>query len=293
MKNKAENAKRLGIFLLFAFGLSWIPWIIMNKVWGYQEWFGTAHYQFFSALSLYGPALASILTRLVTKEGFADMKLHLRLNGHIREYLTAWLLPVIAALIAGLLGTCLFGDWNGSGLLAEQGFTGLTLVSLLIQSLFTAPLMAFVTFGEEFGWRGYMNDRMKPLFGRTGTVILGGMIWGIWHAPLTVEGHNFGLDYAGFPYTGFLMMMLFCTTVGTLLMWLTEKTGSVYPAAICHAMINFGCQYFRDLFVYGVSPDAEIPAVKTFFAAELPLLIVSAAFLIPLLMRRKEAASAN
>ena len=31
MSNKKLCAKRLVIFLLLAFGLAWIPWIIMNK----------------------------------------------------------------------------------------------------------------------------------------------------------------------------------------------------------------------------------------------------------------------
>ena len=45
-----------------------------------------------------------------------------------------------------------------------------------------APLFAWNTFGEEFGWRAYMNQKMEPLLGTTGTVIVGGIIWGVWHA---------------------------------------------------------------------------------------------------------------
>lgn len=287
MKNKAESAKQLYVFLLFAFGLAWIPWIIMNKVWSYAEWFSTSHYAAFANLTLFAPAIANILTRLVTKEGFADMKLHLRLKGHTKEYLIAWLFPIAGTLLTGVMGTILWGDRSSASMLEEQGITGITLVSLLIQSLFSAPLMAFVTFGEEFGWRGYMNDRMKPLVGKTGTVIIGGMIWGIWHAPLTAEGHNFGLGYWGCPYTGYLAMMVFCTALGTVLMWLTERTGSVYPAAIFHAMINFGCGYFRLLTARGLDSGFEAAGVKVFLLAQLPLLILSAAFIIPLLMKKK------
>lgn len=292
MNDKAANAKRLVIFLLFAFGLAWIPWIIMNKVWGYDKWFSTSHYGIFANLTLYAPAFANILTRLVTKEGFSDMKLHLRLKGHLRAYLIAWLLPVIAAMLTGVLGTALFGDFSGASELEAQGFTGLMRISLLLQSLFTAPLMAFVTFGEEFGWRGYMNDRMKPLLGKTGTVIIGGMLWGIWHAPLTVEGHNFGLDYPGYPYTGFLAMMLFCTLLGIPLMWLTEKTGSVYPAAICHGMLNFGSSMFRSFLLRGLTPETAQTSMSAFLVGELPLFVLSLAFIVPL-FRKKAAAKAS
>ncbi len=75
-------AKRLVIYLLFAFGLAWIPWIILNKKVGYEEWFTTNHYALFAIPTLYAPALANLLTRLITREGFSDMKLHLRLKRH-------------------------------------------------------------------------------------------------------------------------------------------------------------------------------------------------------------------
>lgn len=287
MKNKRQALWRLCIYLLFAFGLAWIPWIAMNKAWGFSEWFSTGHYALIAELTLFTPAAANLLTRLVTKEGFSDMKLHLRLKGHLPQYLAAWLLPVAGALLAGAAATAAFGDPNGAGALGDAD--ALTVTSTLLLEIFTGPLMAFVTFGEEFGWRGYMNDKLKPLAGKTGTVVIGGILWGIWHAPLTVEGHNFGLDYPGYPYVGFLLMALFGITVGTLLMWLTERSGSVYPAAICHAMINFGSTSCRSQLMRGVADISEIPGSAYFAVMFLPFAVITLLFLIPLLRRRDAA----
>ena len=247
----------------------------------------SSHYVFFANLTLYAPAFANLLTRLVTKEGFSDMKLHLRLKSHLLHYLIAWLLPLVAALLSGVLMTVLYGDFNGSSV--TDGLSGLRIISAILQCLFLTPVTAFVTFGEEFGWRGYMNDKMKPLFGTGGTVLIGGIIWGIWHAPLTVEGHNFGKEYPGYPCSGFLMMILFCTGLGIILMWLTEKTGSVYPAAIFHAMLNFGSGTIRQLMLWGVSENEIISVIRVSIISQLPLVMLSVLFVIPLLRRKQKA----
>ena len=69
-------------------------------------------------------------------------------------------------------------------------------------------------------------------------MVLGGIVWGLWHAPLTVQGHNYGLSYPGYPWTGILLMCLFCIFAGICLMWLTVKSGSIWPAALCHGTLN-------------------------------------------------------
>lgn len=40
-----------------------------------------------------------------------------------------------------------------------------------------------------------------------------GVIWGLWHAPAIVMGHNYGMGYAGFPIAGILIMTLACTAM--------------------------------------------------------------------------------
>ena len=255
MSNKKLCAKRLVIFLLLAFGLAWIPWIIMNKVFGYEEWFSTNHYALFAIPTLYAPALANLLTRWITKEGFSDMKLHLRLKGNLKYYLAAWLTVPVISILGTVVFNCVYGHWD----LAEVA-ERLTFEKGLVSVLYVlgiGPLVAFNTFGEEFGWRAYMNQKMDPLLGTAGTVIVGGILWGIWHAPLTVEGHDFGKDYPGYPYVGFLLMILFCTAFGAFLMWLTKRTDSVYPAAIAHAINNSGGGMLGIILLLNGVGDAE------------------------------------
>lgn len=290
MKNK--NLLRLIIFVLLAYGITGIPALIMNHAIGFEEYFTTSHYSLFNLPIMYGPALANILTRLITKEGFHDMKLHLRLKGNVKYYLMAFLLiPALMALGSVLL-TTVYGKWDFSQLSALG--SPKMLAGIVLFGLGSAPLMAFNTFGEEFGWRGYMNDKLKPLCGTAGTVVIGGVIWGLWHAPLTVAGHNFGTEYRGYPYTGFLYMAVLCTVIGVLLMYVTEKTGSIYPAAIMHASLNFGAPYVQLLVTQGLPESFSQPGIpKERLLENVPMVLCAAVFMVLLLMMKRSQKNAK
>lgn len=281
MTNKKLEAKRLILFLLFAFGISWIPAIIFNKAFGYHEWFETNKMPALFWVVGFGPALANIITRKLTHEGWQDSKLHLNLRGNIKYYVIGVVMVSVIAVPQGILATLTIGNGNwsefGKSFSFRQALTG------ILSILASAPLMAFNTFGEEFGWRGYMNPKMESLIGTTGTIIVGGFIWGIWHAVLTVEGHNFGTDYKGYPYVGIICMCIFCTFTGIFLMWLTKKTNSIYPAAIFHAMNNFGGTVTSRLFMSGI-PYNYSPTIPQRLILDIPL--YAAALIIYTIMLR-------
>ena len=291
MSNKKLCAKRLVIFLLLAFGLAWIPWIILNKLIGYHEWFETSHYALFSIPTLYAPAIANLLTRLITKEGFSDLKLHLRLKGHLKYYLAAALLIPLLGILSAALVTGFFG---ADSVQIQTKLDGAGKLAAVLSLLMTAPLAAFNTFGEEFGWRAYMNQKMEPLLGTTGTVLAGGILWGVWHAPLTAAGHNFGLDYAGYPYTGILAMAVICTVNGAILMWLTKRTDSVYPAAIYHACNNNGSQLIGLILLLNGIPEitAAPPDPVRDTVTMLPFILTAGIVLILMLRDAKQKKTA-
>ena len=65
-----------------------------------------------------------------------------------------------------------------------------------------------------------------------------GVIWGLWHAPLTIIGHNYGVGYPGWPFAGIAAMCVFCTALGIFLTYVTVRTGSCLAAAVGHGAIN-------------------------------------------------------
>ena len=60
----------------------------------------------------------------------------------------------------------------------------------------------------------------------------------MWHAPLTIAGHNFGTDYPGYPFAGIGLMCLMCIFMNIFLTLLTEKTKAISPASCCHMVNN-------------------------------------------------------
>ena len=108
-----------------------------------------------------------------------------------------------------------------------------------VQALFLAPALNFVTcFGEEWGWRGYLLPKMDGQLPRIPMLLVTGTIWGLWHAPLTAIGHNYGIGYPGFPFTGIGMMCVVCIVWGIFMAYITLKAKSCIPAVLAHGAIN-------------------------------------------------------
>jgi membrane protease YdiL (CAAX protease family) len=199
---------------------------------------------------MWGPAIAHIITHLVTKMGWKDAMLKPNLKKGWPFWLIGWfgpgLLTLLGAAIFFVLSpasfdpqlTLLSSQLKAAGL-AEglinpfQFVLGQITVALLI-----APILNSVaTFGEEFGWRAYLVPELTK-FGRKKALIFSGLIWGIWHWPIIMMGHNYGLGYPGYPWLGLLVTLWFTVSVGILFGWLSLKAESVWPAVIAHGALN-------------------------------------------------------
>ena len=100
------------------------------------------------------------------------------------------------------------------------------------------PLAAVINIvpvlGEELGWRGWLLPRLMPL-GALPAILITGVIWGVWHAPLVLLGYNYP-DAPG--WLGVLAMVVMCTLIGAIFGWLRLRSVSVWPAALAHAALN-------------------------------------------------------
>lgn len=220
------------------------------------------HAVLLSTIYMWSPAIANVLTRLITGEGTDDLYLRPNFTRNWKYWLAALTLPGILTVVGVALYYGIFPQYLefSAAKLAEQpgspsadvirgypgGIWGATGV-IILMSMSIVPLFnAIPAFGEEFGWRGYLLPKLVPLGGRKAVVIVG-VIWGVWHWPTITMGHNYGLGYAGAPWLGYLAFVWFTTASGIVLGWLTLRTGSVWPAAIGHGAINaifsFGRRY--------------------------------------------------
>ena len=238
-----SDKKRLLIYLGLTFAMTFVWYFIANPDGSTWEDMGTMR-QSFVALGMIFPVICHVLTRVITKEGFRfsgenNSYFGIYLNdGKWKYFLFACLVPWLYMELSNLIELAICPSMYDPDYYVTLDIEKRMLLLMPVYSIVTGIVGSFAAFGEEGGWRGYMMPKLLKIMNRPTALITGGVIWGLWHAPLTCIGHNFGTDYPGFPYLGIVCMCIFCTLMGVLLTFITEKSGSVWPAAIMHAVNN-------------------------------------------------------
>lgn len=264
---KKTNLQRLLIFLGYTFGLTWLFFLVavpMGSTWSEM----TTYRQSFVSLGMLGPLVAHLLTRLVTKEGFKlSGKDSMMLGMSFRDrkwvyFLLALILPWVIMELGNAVAILLCPDLLDLNYAESLGVDTKLFLLQPLSAMVSGVIVSFAAFGEEGGWRAYMMPKLFKLFGekKLPALIIGGIIWGLWHAPLTCIGHNYGTEYPGFPFLGILMMCVFCILLGIILSFLSERSGSVWPAAFMHAVSNA-----HPTALIGLMNDEKIDPMKALF----------------------------
>ena len=221
---------------------------------------------------MFMPALCAVVVqKLIYK---APLKKPLRINFRPnRWFLVAWLLPVLIAFatfgVALLFPGVTFSpdkQDNFRYLLLKPEQFGIEIETnrfawavflTLLQGLVTGiTVNALAGFGEELGWRGFLQRELGGLgFWKASAII--GLVWGFWHAPLIVQGFN----YPEHPWAGVFLMTVESLLLAPLFSYVCLKADSVVAAAIFHGTCNgmsvlatMGLEGGNDLLV-GVTAD--------------------------------------
>jgi membrane protease YdiL (CAAX protease family) len=214
---------------------------------------GTIGFTFLGAAYMFLPTICVLIVeKLVHKEKIKTrLLLSFKLN---RWFLVAWLfMPVVTFTTLGisLLFPGIIYNPEMTGLLdrlavilppeeiekAKLSLQALPISYLwvvLIQGLFAGiTINALFAFGEEIGWRGFLLRQFQQMYFIKASLIIGS-IWGIWHTPLILMGHN----YPQHPQIGVLMMVVLCILLTPFHLYITIKAKSVIAAAIMHGTMN-------------------------------------------------------
>jgi membrane protease YdiL (CAAX protease family) len=120
----------------------------------------------FLILSLmFVPAAASIVSRIVLREGIRDVSFRFGGRARARAMLVGWTYPMVVASLAygtaWATGLATFQSPLGpqSHLYSPSPAANLA-SSFLLMATFGTVVSCFSAFGEELGWRGYMLTRL-------------------------------------------------------------------------------------------------------------------------------------
>lgn len=251
--NRKLETKRLFIYVALSFILTWI--IFFAFILTGHKWDGeNQRLEAFVGLGMLIPVIAHVLTRWITKEGFpltgkGSMMLGISFkNKKWIYFMIAMLLPWIYFELGHVISILAFPEAFDPEYYKAFEIDKKVAFIMPIAGIISGTIASFAAFGEEGGWRGYMMPKLMELVGTKKAVFIGGIIWGLWHAPLTCAGHNFGTDYPGFPYLGILIMCIDCTFMGMMLTYVSVKSGSIWPAAIMHAVNNANPSILKSFF---------------------------------------------
>lgn len=302
------DTRRILIYLAFAFGIAWATSLVIYLTGGladspmvFPDLGISLALILLAGPVMWAPAIAHVLTRLVTREGWERTYLQPRLKRSWPYWVMAWLLPGLLTIVGMVVYFLLFPRHYDPSLstlremlepLGEAGveLEGVNLWALtaaqVAQALLLAPILNSVaTFGEEFGWRAYLQPRLMAL-GKRQALVLTGAIWGVWHWPVILMGYNYGFDYPGAPFLGPLAMVWFTVAAGVLLGWLTLRGRSVWPAVIGHAALN-GVAGLATIFVRG-DPNTLLGPTPVGIVGGIGFTVVAAAILLSLERREGE-----
>lgn len=249
------DKKKLFMFLGYTFLINWLMGAAFLYLHYQTDLFTQNRFIPMALASLYMlvPAIVSLFLIIkVFHEKPADYGLNFRFN---KGWIGAWVLPYLIAALT-IATTYLLGwgrlDFTFESFIQDLEGTippeeiaeareklsafppGLQFAMMLFQSLLAGTtLNAFFAFGEEMGWRGFLYKVVEPLgFWRANLLI--GVIWGIWHAPLILAGHNFPAH----PVLGVFIMTAACMLLSVLFGYVREASGSVIAAAVFHGVFN-------------------------------------------------------
>lgn len=151
--------------------------------------------------------------------------LNLSITKNLKKVLFVILIFLIIKIIM-IIPDVLFSESNSMNI---GSYAGVALVNLIFNFCFGFNLF----FGEEFGWRYFLQPRLQKLYGKRFGVIISGFIWGIWHLPLCLTLYS-----PKTPIYCIIGHLAYCTLSGIFLGYAYMKTKNLWSTILIHLINN-------------------------------------------------------
>ena len=103
----------------------------------------------------------------------------------------------------------------------------------LVSLPFNYPLTIIAFFGEEYGWRYFLQPIMQKKFGMKLGVVLLGIVWGLWHLP--VDTMFYTEDSVPQMIVG---QIITCVSLGIFFGYAYLKTNNIWVPVAMHFLNN-------------------------------------------------------
>lgn len=236
-KRDASPRQTVGLFVAITACLSGVFWALINAT--------QTPNPYYVLLLMWMPGCAALLTCRILRRPLST----LGWTWNWRYVLVGYLIP-IAYCLAASLGIWIFGlggfpnadtVHQAAESLGVSGAPDWVVIAMFVMVQATAGMVAGVgaALGEEIGWRGFLVPELAKVLPFTGVALTSGVIWALWHYPITAVVYR----DVGLPAWFWLPTFTFAAVaVSFALAWLRLKTGSVWPAVFLHASHNLWMQ---------------------------------------------------
>jgi membrane protease YdiL (CAAX protease family) len=193
-------------------------------------------------------------------------------------------LPLIAFLNSGNLPWQSWLTTKREGLYQSPGNFGwgtLTVKELAFR-IFTNAItgiiiVSLLAFLEEIGWRAWMLPRLIKKFNVKKGVLIGALIWALWHVPFMLSGISY---LRGVPaYLISIINPFGIFGAGLVISWFWIRTKSIWIVSIAHGALNNWGQYAFKYMQDSVT-DLQLQQTWLFVGVNSSLLIIGLIILI-------------
>ncbi|MDG1572652.1 CPBP family intramembrane metalloprotease [Robiginitalea sp. M366] len=206
-------------------------------------------------LLMWVPGLSAIIMRMVHKEGFLSGSVWNPLKD-LKWLFMASFIPLAIEIASIVLTLGFDGAQLRPGFMTiENDLIALKGVAMIfgagpqpwyvllpnyLMSYFVGVLLygLLFAFGEEYGWRGYLQKEWANNHQLAGFVMIG-VIWGLWHLPAILMGHN----YPEYPFLGGIILMpLLCVFFSISFGIAKNRKHVIWVAVLFHSGLNLSAE---------------------------------------------------
>jgi membrane protease YdiL (CAAX protease family) len=166
----------------------------------------------------------------------------------------------------------------GAGEVRDLDITGASAANWALNAALGFGLGTAFILGEEIGWRGYLLPRIQQMTTRRRAAVLTGFAHGLFHLPLILLATTYNTEGARWIVAPAAVVVI--TAGGVFYAYLYDRSGTVWPAAIAHNMVNTVFDAGSKLIIATSPASLAYVAGETGFAT---LGIVTAAAIVLLL----------